>query len=124
MNYTELEARLAGIAHRTDLTTTIPLFVADANERINRRFGLTLVSPDTTNPTNDVLTNFPLLYIYAAAQSMFEYLNNGQNAQYYNGLWELECDRQNVLNPYTVTDHYTADNPPYIKTPQEVAYVP
>ena len=119
MNYTELEARLAGIAHRTDLTTTIPLFVADATERINRRFGLQLVSPVADTDTNDVLTNFPLLYIYAAAQSMFEYLNNGDNAIYYNGLWEVETNRQNISNPNTVTDQYTADNPPVISFTQE-----
>jgi len=114
MNNLQLQQRLAGIAHRSDLTSQLPLFVADATERINRRFGLELAPLVSDNDTNPVLTSFPLLYEYSAAQSMFEYLNNGQNAIYYSDRWERECDRQNVLNPYTATDKYTATNPPVI----------
>jgi hypothetical protein len=119
MDNQALQNRLAGIAHRKDLTAQIPLFVEDARERINRRFSLELQPLSTQSSTNDVLTNFPLLYVYAAASSMFEYLNNGENAIYYDQKWETECARQNVLNPYTSTDHYTADEPPYIKSELE-----
>ena len=119
MNNQQLKQRLAGISHRSDLTNQLPLFVQDATERINRRFNLTLPELVSDLDTNAVLTQFPLLYVYSASSSMFEYLNNGENAMYYDNKWEVECDRQNVLSPYTATDAYTEDNPPYILSPAE-----
>jgi len=97
-------------------------FVEDARLKLNRRFGLTLVPLVADTDTNPVLTEFPLLYLYAAVQSGFEYLNNGNNAQYIFDKWEIECDRQNILNPYSVTDHYTADAPPAMLTAGEIQY--
>jgi hypothetical protein len=123
MDNLQLQQRLAGLAHRSDLTNQLPLFIEDARERINRRFALQLVPLNSDTDTNDVLSNYPLLYVYASAQSMYEYLNNGDNAMYYDNLWERECDRQNVLNPYTVTDHYTLTNPPVILNPAEQAII-
>jgi len=120
MNYLELKQRIAGILHRSDLATQLPLFIEDARERINRRFGLELVALSGDTDTNDVLTNFPLLYVYAACQSAYEYLNNGNNAVYMSDSWEKECDRQNVTNGGTATDNYP--DGPYIKTPAEQAY--
>lgn len=123
MDNLQLKQRLAGISHRSDLTNQLPLFVQDATERINRRFNLTLPNLVSDQDTNDVLTQFPLLYVYSASSSMFEYLNNGENAMYYDNKWEVECDRQNVLSPYTATDKYTATNPPVVLTPSEQAYL-
>ena len=107
----ELYAKIATTLHRSDLTTTIPLFVQDANERINRRFGTALTVPADTAP---LPTGCDLLYFYAAMQGAYEYLNNGDNARYYAQSWELEADRQNVLQPGTVTDNFALE-PPYIK---------
>jgi hypothetical protein len=117
MTYLELKNRIAGILHRSDLATQLPLFIEDARERINRRFGLTLVPLTQDTETNAVLTDFPLLYVYAACQSGFEYLNNGDNAVYMADSWQRECAGQNITNPYTAADNYT--EAPYIKTPAE-----
>ena len=105
MTFTELAAAIAQNLHRTDLTSVIPQFISNANERINRRFGVALTD------SGDIPEGTYLLYYYAALQAANEYLNNGDNARYYADRWELEADRQNVLSPGTVTDNYAADLP-------------
>lgn len=110
MTVTELKARIAQTLHRPDMATQIPNFISDAQERINRRFGVALAVPADADPLPD---GTGLLYFYAAMQGANEFLNNGDNARYYSELWELEADRQNVLNPGTVTDSY-ATEPPFI----------
>ena len=107
MTLTELETKIAQTLHRTDMAAVIPGFIADANERINRRFGVALTV------AADIPDDLQLLYFYAAMQAANEHLNNGDNARYYSEAWELEADRQNVLQPGTVTDNY-ADEPPFI----------
>lgn len=94
--------------HRTDLGAQLPNFVNDANERINRRFGTALTVPVDTDP---LPTGTDQLYLFAALASGYEYLNNGDNAKYYDGKWELEADRQNVLQPGTATDNYATEFP-------------
>jgi hypothetical protein len=101
----ELNTKVAGALHRTDLGTTINTFITDANARIQRRFGVTL------NIATTIPAGTELLYYYATLQATYEYLNDGDNARYYADRWELECDRQNVLNPGTVTDNYAAEPP-------------
>jgi hypothetical protein len=117
MNYTDLVARMASIAHRNDLESQMPNFVADANEKVNRRFNLAMVSPSPTVDTNAVLSLWPLLYLYSGLQSLYEHLNNGDNATYYRQAWEQEADRQNVTLYSPETDMWTSIDglPPVIK---------
>jgi len=96
MNYQELQAQIAQRLRRSDLSSRIPMFVQDATERINRRLNLQLVNLSAPDDTNEILTSYPLLYIYAALQSGYEQLNDGTNAVYFADRWELECDRQYV----------------------------
>ena len=112
MTYDELIARMAAIAHRTDLTSQMQNFVNDANEKINRRFGLALVSPSPSAQTNDVLTSYPLLYLYGAMNSLYNYLDNQDNSRYYEMKLNQEFDEQNVTSPGTVTDTWTIDDIP------------
>jgi hypothetical protein len=108
MTPAELKARIAQIMHRSDLGAQLPNFVNDANERINRRFGTTLTVPADADP---LPTGTDQLYLFAALVAGYEFLNNGDNARYYDEKWELEADRQNILQPGTVTDNYATDFP-------------
>lgn len=110
MTPADLKTRIADITHRRDLTQQLDKFVAEANERINRRFGITLTVPADADP---LPAGTDQLYLYAGLTAAYEFLNNGDNARYYDQKWELEADRQNVLNPGTVTDNYAAE-PPFI----------
>ena len=112
MIYTELVARLAAISHRGDLTTQMPNFVADATEKINRRFNLQLVAPVSGNDTNEVLTKWPLLYIYSGLVSLYGHLNNDDQAMFYAAQWAAEVDSQNINQPGTATDPWTIDDIP------------
>ena len=67
MIFSELQAEVLGISHRPDLAAQVDNFTTHATERINRRLGLSLVSPVDPGDTNDILTSWPLLYIYATA---------------------------------------------------------
>jgi hypothetical protein len=111
MTYGQLKTRLAAVSHRTDLTASLPDFVEDARIKLNGRFGLTLAPFTADTDTNTVLTNFPLLYLYAALQSLYEHLNNGDNAGYYKGLFDEQCSMQNVTANSGATDPYYASPP-------------
>jgi hypothetical protein len=116
MTLQDLKDRIAAILHRSDLTTQMDDFIGDAQQKIERRFGITLASIDP------IPTGTETLFLLSSLQSAYEYLNNGDNAVYYHERFELEADRQNVLNPGTVTDPYvivdgtgaTVISPPYI----------
>ena len=108
MTPAELKTRVAQTLHRTDLTDQITNFLADAQERINRRLSVALTVPADDVPFPD---GTPLLYFYATLQGAYEFLNNGDNARYYAQAWELEADRQNVLSPGTVTDQFAGEPP-------------
>ena len=105
MTPTELNTKVASALHRADLTTQITGFIGDAKERLERRFGVVLDTSTDIPPATE------LLFYYGTMQAAYEYLNDGDNARYYSDRWELECDRQNVLNPGTVTDNYAAEPP-------------
>ena len=111
MTLADLKARIASVMHRNDMTNNIPNRIADATERINRRFGIALVNPVVDA---DPLPAPDLLYLYASLVSGYEHLNNGDNARYYAERWELEADREVVLNPGGVTDNYAAEPPAII----------
>lgn len=108
MNIADLKLRIAQIAHRTDLGPQLDNFIADALDRINRRFGVALALPSGTDPLPE---GTDLLWLYASLVSCYTFLNNGDNARSYDAAWELEADRQNVLNPGTVLDNYEAAAP-------------
>jgi len=108
MTLQDLKDRIAAILHRSDLTPQMDNFIADAQQRIERRFGIVLPAIDPIPAGTETL------FLTASLQSGYEHLNNGDNAGYYNQRWELEADRQNVLNPGTVTDNYAAEPPAII----------
>ena len=99
MNYQGMILRLAQTAHRNDLSAQMPNFMNDATERINRRLTLALTL-DTTQPdsTNSVLTDQPMLYYYAGLQSLYEFVNEGDNAMTANERYEDEISRYNVTS--------------------------
>lgn len=115
MTYSELKSRLAQISHRNDLEPQMASFVDMAKERINRRFGLSLATLSGDADTNEVLSLWPILYLYASLQALYEFLNNGDNATYYKDLWEQEADRQNITGASTATDPLWGAQPPFIK---------
>jgi hypothetical protein len=108
MTPAELKTRISQTLHRTDLGPQLDNFVADANERINRRFGVALTVPIDTDPLPEGTDQ---LYLYAAITAAYEFLNNGDNARYYDQKWELEADRQNILQPGTATDNFATEFP-------------
>lgn len=115
MNYGQLKTRIASALHRSDLTARIPDFVGDATVRINNRLGLGLADLVADDDTNPVLTDSPLLYLYAGMQAGYEYLNNGDNAQYYGRRFEATADIVNVTGNDASTDPYLAAGvPPFI----------
>lgn len=101
MTYTELEAQIISVMHRSDLAGTVHQFVSDAVRRIERRFGMEL---DTTDPT--IPAGVEDLLLFAGLTSGYESLNDGDNASYYNSRFELEADRQNITNPGGFLDLY------------------
>ena len=105
MTLQDLKDRIAAILHRNDLTPQMDNFVSDAQFKIERRFGVLLPAIDPIPAQTE------LLFLYAGLESAYEHLNNGDNARYYFDKFELEADRQNVLNPGTITDNYAAEPP-------------
>jgi hypothetical protein len=107
MTLQEIKNRIASILHRSDLSAQMDNFISDARLKIERRYGVALTAIDPIPAQTE------MLFLYAALQSAYEHLNNGDNATYYHDRFELEADRQNVLNPGSITDNYAAE-PPYI----------
>lgn len=103
MDFTGLSAEVLGISHRSDLADQVDNFALHATERINRRLGLSLTSPASGTDTNDILTNWPLLYIYATLAALYEFINEGDNVRYYNGRFVEEIDAQNITSTAATT---------------------
>lgn len=101
MNLGELKTRLASISHRSDLAAQLVNFAADATEQINRRLGLALAPLVLDDDTNEILTDWSLLYLYAALTSLYEFTNDGDNGTYYLQRFNEECDRQNITRAGT-----------------------
>ena len=114
MNYGELRAFVASYLHRTDLGTEVDGFIDQARTRINRRFCTDLASFNIDTDTNDVLTESPELYQYAALAEGYGFLHNGDAMTTYNQRWETEADRQNITDPGGATDPYK-DAPPFVR---------
>jgi hypothetical protein len=105
MTLQELKDRIAAVLHRSDLTAQMDDFIADAQQKIERRFGIVLPSIDPVPVATETM------FLYSSLQSAYEHLNNGDNANYYKDAFELEADRQNVLNPGTITDNFATAQP-------------
>lgn len=102
MTLQDLKDRIAAILHRSDLSSQMDNFIGDAQQKIQRRFGVVLGAIDPIPAGTETL------FLTSALQSAYEHLNNGDNAVYYHDRFELEADRQNVTSPGTVTDVFTA----------------
>lgn len=119
MNYGELKARLAADLHRSDLTVHLPFFVDQARERLERRFGIELAELLADVDTDEVLTHNPSLYRLAALGEAYRFLNDGENADTFDRLWNVECNRVNVSGLPGYTDPWTdADGNPPVITPE------
>jgi hypothetical protein len=105
MTLQDLKDRIAAILHRSDLSAQMDNFIGDAQFKIERRYGITLAAIDPIPPQTESL------FLYSALESAYEHLNNGDNAKYYFDKFELEADRQNVLNPGTITDNFAGTTP-------------
>jgi len=103
MTPAEMKTRLAQTLHRSDLTGQMGNFMADAMERINRDFQVSLVLPSDSMP----LPAADLLFYYAALQSAFEYLNDGDNAMYAGKRYEQEVSWEGVSNTGKPTDQFS-----------------
>ena len=114
MIFSDLSTRIAAILHRTDLAPQMVNFAADATDKINTRFTLSLTAPVAPADTNTVLTDSPLLYLYASLESAYEFLNNGENAVYYADKFAALAAEQNITGGKSSTDPYLID-PPQIK---------
>lgn len=101
MTFDELYAKIADKCHRTDMTVRIPRFVDDARTMINLRLGLVLVPPLLPTDTDEVLTDFPLLYFYAALAELYEFIEEYETGNYYVGKWNNEVDRYYITREGT-----------------------
>jgi len=88
--YTTLEQRIARITHRSDLSSQMAYFIDDANQMIQARLGLDLVTPSIFVSDNQVATDNINLYLYAGLISAYEYINEIDMAQHYRARWEDE----------------------------------
>ena len=96
MNYGEIKTQIAKFAQRTDLGNEIPQFVANAGERIGRRFGVMPAPLIADTDTNSVLTTHPTLYLYAGLREYAVFTHNVTAVQAYEQLFTIEADRMNI----------------------------
>lgn len=115
MNYLELKNRLTAISHRPDLASELPYFISDCNNRLNVRFSMANPELTADTDTNEILTSFPQLYITGSLQALYEFLNNGDNAIYYNQRFNEECDRANTSGYSTSATDPSYGQPLYIR---------
>jgi hypothetical protein len=109
MTPAQMKTRIAEVMHRNDLTGQMANFMADAMERINRKFGVALVLPADNEP----LPAPDLLFLYAGLQAGYEFTNNGENAVFASDRFEQECRGQFLTGNGSATDQF-AGVPPVI----------
>lgn len=116
MNYGELKARLSSTLHRTDLDAQLPAFVADAQDRICRRFTIDLDPLVDDADTDPVLATSHLLYFYAAMAEAYRFLRDDRGAAQWDQAWEVQASREVLSGRTAFTDPWTdADGPPAVK---------
>lgn len=93
MTFQELYDKIADKVHRKDMTDRIPKFVDDARTMLNLRLGLVLEPPADPDDTSEFLTDWPLLYYYAALGELYEFIEEYETGSYFAGKWEREVDR-------------------------------
>jgi len=101
MNYLELTQQLTQVSHRSDLQSQMYNFVQSATEKLNRRLNLSLVPLVADTDTNEILTDWPLLYLYASLAALYQYIEEGDNMSTYLQLWDGEVNQQNITAPGT-----------------------
>lgn len=101
MTFQELYDQIADKVHRKDMTARMPSFVDAARQMLNGRLGLALVPPADPADTNEILTDWPLLYFYAATAELYEFIEEYETASYFHGKWEREVDRYYITRDGT-----------------------
>jgi hypothetical protein len=104
MTYEELIARIAAITHRSDLTPQMQDFVNASNEQINTRLHMDLIAPEP-GVSNTLLEAQPLLYLYSALVSAYEFINEGDLAGHYQQRFTGQIDEYNITS-VDATDEY------------------
>lgn len=110
MTFADLYEKMADKSHRTDMAARIPKFVDDARTMLNLRLGLTLAPPADPDDTDEILSEWPLLYYYAAMGELYEFVEEYETGSYFAAKWEREIDRFYVTRLGTV---------PLVITPEE-----
>jgi len=98
MTYSQLKTLILQIAHRSDLNSQVAQFVQNAQDKINQRLTLALVPLVNPDDTDTILTQFPMLYVQAALISLYEFINEGELVQYYQGSWNDQVDQYNITS--------------------------
>lgn len=101
MTFDQLYAKIADKVHRKDMTARLPTFVDAARQMLNGRLSLALVPPTAPTETNEILTDWPLLYFYAALAELYEFIEEYETASYFHGKWDREVDRYYVTRAGT-----------------------
>lgn len=101
MTFQELYDKIADKVHRKDMQARIPKFVDDARVMINMRLGLTLTTPASPDDTDEILTDWPLLYYYAALGEQYEFIEEYETGSYFGAKWEREVDRYYITRAGT-----------------------
>lgn len=101
MIFSELYAAMADKCHRKDMGARIPKFADSARQQINLRLGLLLVPPVDDTETNEILTDWPLLYFYAGMAELYEFIEEYETASYFIGKWDREVDRYYITRAGT-----------------------
>jgi hypothetical protein len=103
----DLKTRIAQVMHRTDLTAQMDNFVADAFERVNRRFGTAFIKGADT----ETLPAATLLFLWPAMQSANEFIRDSDAAMWAAEQFDLEAGRQNVTGATSATDQFAGEPP-------------
>jgi hypothetical protein len=102
MTPAQMKARIAQVMHRDDLGDQMANFMADATEKINRKFGVALVLPADDKP----LPAPDMLYLYAGLQAGFEFANDGDNAVFASDRFAQEAAAQFLTGNGSATDQF------------------
>ena len=99
-----LTAAVISTSHRTDMAALIPQFVQLADAQIRRGIPEQwhtsgIPEPLTTeNPTNELLTQHPDLYLYGALMQLAMWAEDDANASKYSNLFLSSMDQVTRFN--------------------------
>lgn len=111
MTYAELQAKIIDQSHRKDQAQRVPGYIDDARTRLNLRLGLALVPLVNDTDTNEILTDWPLLYFYPAMRELYNFIIEMETANYFEQLYLNEVDRYYITRAGTEPLVITPEGP-------------